>query len=95
MGSSLPRGVFQSVAMPTAPRVPKRRIELPDRSPAVTLKIGPLSAVVPWQVSDVEDLIIQLDGVLVAVLWPNAGPEELNSVNPPICRRRAGVARSA
>ena len=64
--------------MPTAPRVTKRGIELPDCSPAVTQKIGPLSAVVPREMSDVDYLIIKCDGLFVAVLWLNARPEELN-----------------
>jgi hypothetical protein len=92
--SRLPGGVGQPVAVPTAPEVATRSIELSDPSTTVTQKVSALSAEVPRHPSDGEYLIVERDSTVVPVPWLNASRVKFISVNPPISRNVADVARS-
>ena len=92
--SRLPRGVGQPVAVPTAPEVATRSIELSDPSTTVTQKVSSSSAEVPRHPCDWEYLIVERDNIVVPMPWPNARRVKFISVNPPISRNVADVARS-
>jgi hypothetical protein len=93
--SRLPRGIGQAVAVPTAPEVATRSIELSDPSATVTQKVSSSSAKVPPHPSDREYLIVERDSIVVPVPWLNASRVKFISVNRPISRNVADITRSA
>ena len=92
--SRLPSGIGQPIAVPTAPEVAARSIELSDPSTTVAQKVSAPSAEVPRHPSDWEYLIVERDSIVVPVPRVNASRVKFISVNPPISRNVADVARS-
>ena len=64
-------------------------------STTVTQKVSSSSAKVPRHPSDWEYLIVERDSIVVPVPWLNASRVKFISVNPPISRNVADIARSA